>query len=153
MNEQPFDLGDWRVDPPRGLLTPVGGGAPTRLEPQLMDLLLLFAASGGRVLAKDEIVGAVWAGRAIGDDTLAAAVSRLRTALGRRDYIETVPKRGYRFALEGPPATPGSAAQAEAPAEARDLAAKGAAALALPGPTGLPQARLYFEAAVKAAPG
>ena len=39
--------------------------------------------------------------RAIGDDTLAGAVSRLRTALGAtraNRYIETVPKRGYRLA-------------------------------------------------------
>jgi DNA-binding winged helix-turn-helix (wHTH) protein/Flp pilus assembly protein TadD len=150
VNEQPFELGDWRVDPPRGLLTPLSGGEPVRIEPQLMDLLLLFAGSGGRVLAKDEIVDAVWSGRAIGDDTLAAAISRLRAALGAREAIETLPKRGYRLAIDAPERAP---PRADAPDEARDLAAKGAAALALPGPFSLSQARLYFEAAVKAAPG
>jgi DNA-binding winged helix-turn-helix (wHTH) protein len=93
-----FAFGDWQVDPPRGLLTG-DDGESVRLEPRLMDLLLLFAGSGGRVLGKDEITSATWGDRAIGDDTLAAAVSRLRRALGatrERRYIETVPKRGYR---------------------------------------------------------
>ena len=74
--QQPFDFGPWRVDPARGALTR-SDGSQARLEPKLMDLLVLFAASGGRVLSKDEIVEAAWEGRAIGDDTLAAAISRL----------------------------------------------------------------------------
>lgn len=79
---RPFDLGDWRVDPALGRIVARDGRAEARLEPRLMDLLLLFAASPGRVLAKDEIIASVWDGRAIGDDTLAAALSHLRTALG-----------------------------------------------------------------------
>jgi hypothetical protein len=82
------------------------GGESVRLEPRLMDLLVLFAGSGGRVLGKDEIARATWGGRVIGDDTLAAAISRLRRALGEsreRRYIETVPKRGYRALVEAPP--------------------------------------------------
>src|SRR5690348_6924707 len=97
-HQRPFAFGEWQVDPSRGLLSGPDG-ANARLEPRLMDLLLLFAGSGGRVLGKDEIAAATWGDRAIGDDTLAAAISRLRRALGgtrERRYIETVPKRGYR---------------------------------------------------------
>src|SRR5580704_6087253 len=104
-HQRPFAFGDWQVDPPRGLLTGAGGEC-VRLEPRLMDLLLLFAGSSGRVLGKDEIAAATWGDRAIGDDTLAAAISRLRRALGgtrQRRYIETVPKRGYRAVVEPPP--------------------------------------------------
>jgi DNA-binding winged helix-turn-helix (wHTH) protein len=103
LQERAFDLGAWRVEPARGILRAGETGVEVRLEPRLMDLLLLFAASGGRVLSKDDIIAGVWGGRAVGDDTLAAAVSRLRAALGEsRDnrYIETVPKRGYRFARD-----------------------------------------------------
>ena len=102
--QQPFDFGQWRVDPARGTLS--AAGQDVRIEPKLMDLLLLFAGSGGRVLSKDEIVEAAWDGRAIGDDTLAAAISRLRSALGEtaeRRFIETVPKRGYRVLIEEAP--------------------------------------------------
>jgi DNA-binding winged helix-turn-helix (wHTH) protein len=158
--EQPFDFGDWRVDPTRGRLT-ARAGLEVRLEPQLVDLLVLFAGSGGRVMSKDEIVEAIWGGRAIGDDTLAAAVSRLRRALGEtheRKYIETVPKRGYRCAValdaaEQPelvqPQTP---AQTRPPSEAQALAERGWQALVTPIAPNLAQARAFFDAAVKADP-
>src|SRR5215472_6171745 len=98
---KPFEFGLWRVDPARGLISRPEG-REQRLEPKLVDLLVLFAGSGGRVLSKDEIVEAVWEGRAIGDDTLAAAISRLRRALddtADQRLIETVPKRGYRSTI------------------------------------------------------
>ncbi|HEY4943706.1 MAG TPA: winged helix-turn-helix domain-containing protein [Rhizomicrobium sp.] len=150
--QRPFDLGGWRVDPARGVLA--RDGAETRLEPKLMDLLLLFAASPGRVVSKDEIVAAVWSGRAIGDDTLAAAISRLRSALGETKgagtrFIETLPKRGYRLAVapdgSGPPAATGGG-------EIAALLRKGRAALSVPLPQSLAQARVYFEAAAAADP-
>ena len=145
--QRPFDLGGWRVEPARGALTDANG-AETRLEPKLMDLLLLFAASPGRVIAKDEIVASVWEGRAIGDDTLAAAISRLRTALGAdKRFIETLPKRGYRLVI-----APDGAAPAMAPSEdeVAALLRKGRAALTVPLPQSLAQARVYFEAAAQA---
>src|SRR5580704_9465314 len=104
-HQRPFAFGDWQVDPSRSLLTG-DGGESVRLEPRLMDLLLLFAGSGGRVLGKNEITLVTWGDRAIGDGTLAAAVSRLRRALGatrEQRYIETVPKRGYRAVVASPP--------------------------------------------------
>ncbi len=153
-NQRPFRFGAWRVDPARGVLTG-DAGEETRLEPKLMDLLVLFAGAGGRVLSKDEIVEAVWDGRAIGDDTLAAAVSRLRRALGEtadRRYIETSPKRGYRAVIVDEAPAPARAAAA-GPAEAEALVEQGRRALATPLPSSLAQARLYFEEAVRKAPG
>ena len=155
-NQRPFQFGAWRVDPARGALVGASG-EEARLEPKLMDLLLLFAGSGGRVLSKDEIVEAAWGGRAIGDDTLAAAVSRLRRTLGetrQRRYIETVPKRGYRAVIEEAAAAPEPAAAvlAGGPAEAAALVAQGRRALGSPLPQNLAQALLYFEAAVRKAP-
>ncbi|HEY1310182.1 MAG TPA: winged helix-turn-helix domain-containing protein, partial [Pseudolabrys sp.] len=110
-SEHPFLLGDWSVDPARGVIVARDGGAEIRLEPRNMDLLLLFAGEPGKVLSKDRIVASVWGGRAIGDDTLAGAVSRLRAALGNaRIYIETVPKRGYRLLI-----APGASEAPETP--------------------------------------
>jgi DNA-binding winged helix-turn-helix (wHTH) protein len=153
-HQRPFAFGDWQVDPSRGLLTG-DDGESVRLEPRLMDLLLLFAGSGGRVLGKDEITSATWGDRAIGDDTLAAAVSRLRRALGatrERRYIETVPKRGYRAVVASPPSGCDPPAS-DGPREAAALVAQGRQALASPLPTSLAQARLSFEAAMAKAPG
>src|SRR5437763_11682738 len=135
LNEQPFEFGDWRVEPSRGVLAALDGRAETHLEPRLMDLLLLFAGSAGRVLGKQEIIDGVWGGRAVGDDTLAAAVSRLRSALGEtpaRRYIETLPKRGYRLLLEPPAGAPGAAPTSAGfapPPKAEALVAQGRAAL------------------------
>ena len=155
-NQRPFQFGAWRVDPGRGAL--IGdAGDETRLEPRLMDLLVLFAGSGGRVLSKDEIVEAVWEGRAIGDDTLAAAISRLRRALGEtheRRYIETSPKRGYRVVVpDAAAATPRTLQPAAAePAEAAALVAQGRRALGSLLPQSLTQAVFSFEEAVRQAP-
>ena len=157
LSEQPFEFGDWRVEPARGVLSALNGGAETHVEPRLMDLLLLFAGSTGRVLSKHEIIEGVWGGRAVGDDTLAAAVSRLRAALGEtpeRRYIETLPKRGYRWVLTAPAAPQSDPRLAPAaPEKAAALVAQGRAALAAPFAAAQAQARLYFEAAVREAPG
>ncbi len=152
--QRPFAFGDWQVDPSRGLLT-AADGESVRLEPRLMDLLLLFAGSDGRVLWKDEITTAIWGARAIGDDTLAAAVSRLRRMLGEapaRRYIETVPKRGYRAVIDLPQHGSDPRVVYDGPPEAVALVARGRQALASPLPANLAQARLYFEAAMAKAP-
>jgi DNA-binding winged helix-turn-helix (wHTH) protein/tetratricopeptide (TPR) repeat protein len=153
--QRPFAFGDWQVDPSRGLLTGAAGES-VRLEPRLMDLLLLFAGSGGRVLGKDEIATATWGDRAMGDDTLAATVSRLRRALGgtrERRYIETVPKRGYRAIVASPPPGSDPCALSDGPPEAAALVAQGRRALASPLPASLAQARHCFETAMAKAPG
>jgi DNA-binding winged helix-turn-helix (wHTH) protein len=152
LSERPFELGAWRIEPAHSAIRPVSGGSEIHLEPQVMDLLLLFAGSSGQVLSKDHIVNVVWAGRAVGDDTVAAVVSRLRKILGQTNghgYIETIPKRGYRLLVDvgAQAASPSS----HATSEAERLIAKGEAALAVP--FGLNQAQVYFEAAVAEAPG
>lgn len=152
-HQRPFAFGEWQVDPSRSLLTG-DDGASVRLEPRLMDLLLVFAGSGGRVLRKDEITSATWGDRDIGDDTLAAAVSRLRRALGTRGerrYIETVPKRGYRAIVASPPLAC-DPPPSDGASEAAALVAQGRQALASPMPASLAQARVCFEAAMAKAP-
>jgi DNA-binding winged helix-turn-helix (wHTH) protein len=151
--ERPFVLGDWLVDPVRGAIRHRDGDGETRLEPQAMALLVLFAASPGKVVSKSELIAGVWGGRAIGDDTLAAAISKLRNALGEtkhKRYIETLPKRGYRLLTlpEGETA----ATQPRETSQSAALVAKSRAAMKLPTPSGLAQARVYLEGAIAADP-
>ena len=94
-----MQVGQWHVQP---ALNRISDGRDVRhLEPQVVDLLVFLASSDGRVVSKDEIIDAVWEGRFIAEATLTRSIADLRRALGDNtqtpQYIETIPKRGYRF--------------------------------------------------------
>src|SRR5204863_4967763 len=71
------------------------------LAPKVFDILLTLVEKSGRVLDKDELIQQVWADTFVEEGNLARNVSTLRKALGEsaegRQYIETIPRRGYRF--------------------------------------------------------
>ncbi|MGA8300540.1 MAG: winged helix-turn-helix domain-containing protein [Terriglobales bacterium] len=76
---------------------------PDRIElpPRVFDTLVALAESDGRLLAKDELMDRIWPDSAVEENNLTQAIYLLRRVLqdgedGAR-YIETVPKRGYRF--------------------------------------------------------
>ncbi len=73
-------IGGWRVLPALNQIS--DAGTCRRLEPQVMDLLMFLAASGGRVVSKDEMIDAVWEGRFIAETTLTRSIADLRRALG-----------------------------------------------------------------------
>jgi DNA-binding winged helix-turn-helix (wHTH) protein len=76
-------------------------GRPVSLTPKAFDLLCVLAAHPGRLLTKDELILAVWPDTTVEESNLAYNVFAIRKALGDsadgERYIETVPKRGYRF--------------------------------------------------------
>jgi DNA-binding winged helix-turn-helix (wHTH) protein len=152
MQRDSFSIGVWQVDVGRGAL--IGQGGEVRLEPRQLALLLALVDAEGRVVSKDEIIARVWAGRAIGDDTIASAISRLRAALGetkQERYIETLPKRGYRLLVSTDRGRPVEHAR-EAGNDVAALIRRGYAELRTMLPTALAQARLYFEGALKQDP-
>jgi DNA-binding winged helix-turn-helix (wHTH) protein/tetratricopeptide (TPR) repeat protein len=71
------------------------------LTPRSFDLLTILVRNAGRIVSKDEIFQEVWGATIVEDGTLTWHVHALRQALANGDesarYIETVPKRGYRF--------------------------------------------------------
>jgi DNA-binding winged helix-turn-helix (wHTH) protein/TolB-like protein/TPR repeat protein len=79
-------------------------GEVVPLVPKAFDTLLALVASGGRVMEKDELMQAVWAGTVVEESALARNIYLLRKALGESPddhrYIVTVPGRGYRFVAE-----------------------------------------------------
>lgn len=103
-------VGDWCVEPSLNLIR--RGDEEIRLRPKVMDVLMLLAASEGRVVSREEIIDRVWAKEFVADSVLASAISELRAALGDQPgnprYVETVPKRGYRLMVQvsAPPAPP-----------------------------------------------
>ena len=76
-------------------------GAVVALEPQVFDLLVHLVRHRDRVVGKDELVGAVWAGRVVSDSTIESRISLLRKALGddgqHQRLVRTYPRKGLRF--------------------------------------------------------
>jgi DNA-binding winged helix-turn-helix (wHTH) protein len=89
------------------------GGRSHRLEPRLAGVLDLLVRRGGAPVTRDEFLETVWDEDG-SDEALNQAISRLRRLLGRSDLILTLPRVGYRLAID-----PASAALAGLPAGAR----------------------------------
>lgn len=98
-NRRSFRLGDWRVYPHRNLL--VGKSGEVRIEPKVMQVLELLAEQPGAVVGRDAFLTGIWDGRAATDEPLTRCIAELRRALGDSpsspDYIQTIPKKGYRL--------------------------------------------------------
>ena len=75
---------------------------PVQLKPKVFDTLLVLVEGKGNVLTKDALMEKVWAETAVEENNLQQNISILRKILGEAEdgtpYIETLPRRGYRFA-------------------------------------------------------
>jgi DNA-binding winged helix-turn-helix (wHTH) protein len=96
-----FEFDSFRIDAAEHLL--LRDGEPVPLEPKVFETLLVLIRRGGLV-GKDELMQAVWPDSFVEESNLTRNISVLRKALNRSDggpqYIETVPKVGYRFVGE-----------------------------------------------------
>jgi DNA-binding winged helix-turn-helix (wHTH) protein len=95
-----FEFGPYRLDARKRVLW--RGGDLVRLPPKAVDILLALLEQHGDVVAKDELLRRVWPNTFVEEANLSVNVSALRKALGEQPdgqpWIETVPRRGYRFA-------------------------------------------------------
>lgn len=66
------------------------------LTPKAVDVLLTLVEKRGTPVAREELFVKVWADAVVEDGTLSSHISLLRKTLGPQ-FIETIPKRGYRF--------------------------------------------------------
>ena len=97
--QQPYSFGPFVLDPvERRLLC---DGQPVGLPPKALDTLLALVEHRGHVMEKGELLGRVWPDTFVEEATLTQNIFTLRKALNDspdgHQYIETVPKRGYRF--------------------------------------------------------
>lgn len=85
------------------------------LTPKVFETLLILVANNGHVLGKAELMESLWPDSFVEEGSLAQNISLLRKALsengGGCKYIETVPKRGYRFVADVREVRPDEAAQ------------------------------------------
>ena len=97
-----FAFGPFHYDAEQRLLFRQGEVVP--LVPKAIDTLHVLLERRGRVVEKAELMKLVWPDTTVEEVGLARNISLLRKALDDKSgqYIETIPRRGYRFAAEAP---------------------------------------------------
>jgi TolB-like protein/DNA-binding winged helix-turn-helix (wHTH) protein/Tfp pilus assembly protein PilF len=115
-----YEFGPYRIDTGERLLHRADELIP--LPPKLADTLLVLVRNAGRMVDKNDLMKAVWPDTFVEEGALTRNISLLRKTLGdagdETAYIETIPKRGYRFVA--PVSTVVVEARAAAPVELRD---------------------------------
>jgi DNA-binding winged helix-turn-helix (wHTH) protein/predicted Zn-dependent protease len=103
MNSDPkvvYEFGPFRMDPDKQLLQ--RDGQPIAVTPKAFETLLVLVRRGREVVSKEELLKAVWPDSFVEEANLSQNIFMLRKALGdtleERQYIVTLPGRGYRFA-------------------------------------------------------
>ena len=94
-----YEFGPFRLDTAEQLL--LRDGKPVPLTPKAFEILVALVERSGHLVEKEELMNVVWADAFVEESNLTNNVSALRKLLGHgqggENYIETVPKRGYRF--------------------------------------------------------
>lgn len=91
-----YDFGPYRLDARERTLMLEGRSVP--LTPKALDTLIVLIRNQPKVVSKEELLGAVWPGTFVEEGSLAQNILTLRKTLQNPEWIETVPRRGYRFA-------------------------------------------------------
>lgn len=94
-----YEFTPFRLDPVERLLWK--GELPVALTPKAFDTLVVLVENNRHVMTKEELLETIWPDTYVEETNLAQHISMLRRVLGEKpdggQFIETVPKRGYRF--------------------------------------------------------
>ena len=97
-----YDFGDFRLDLAEKVLLRDGKFIP--VTPKVFETLCVLVESAGKTVGKDELMQRIWQDRFVEESNLTFNIGMLRKALGddasKPTFIETVPRRGYRFIAE-----------------------------------------------------
>src|SRR6185295_4845815 len=96
-----YEFGPYRLDLSERVLW--RGEDLLVLPPKVFDTLCMLVKREGTVVSKSELMEAIWADAFVEESNLSQNIYTLRRTLGvdeeGRQFIETVPRRGYRFAV------------------------------------------------------
>src|SRR5262245_39498617 len=112
--EHLYRFGPFRLDVGGRLLW--RGDEIVAMTPKAVDALQVLVEAGGAVVSKDELLARVWPDTFVEEANLSHQIYRIREALGEQadgaKYIETVPRRGYRFVarVDGEASAPATSA-------------------------------------------
>jgi Tol biopolymer transport system component/DNA-binding winged helix-turn-helix (wHTH) protein len=94
-----YQFGPFQIDLANRLL--LREGTPVALPPKVFDALYVLVENSGRVLDKGDLMNRLWPDCFVEEGNLTQTIFQLRKALGEsaanQQYIETIPRRGYRF--------------------------------------------------------
>jgi DNA-binding winged helix-turn-helix (wHTH) protein len=98
-----YEFGDFRLDTLQRRLSR-RDGTLVALTPRLAEALLFFVERPGQLLDKNTLMDALWPGLVVEENNLSQTISALRRALGDESqdsrFIQTVPRRGFRWVAE-----------------------------------------------------
>jgi len=105
-----YEFGKFVLDPEGKAL--FANGQVIHLPAKEFDTLLLLVEHNGRAMSKEEMMSAIWQDAFVEESNLAKQISRLRKILNSKgqEFIETIPKHGYRFSADLRRTTPVSQA-------------------------------------------
>lgn len=99
METHDFEFGEFVLDGREKVL--FRAGTPVPITPKIFDLLLILVQNQGHIVEKSTLMNEVWAGSFVEESNLTFSIRQLRKLLGddaqHPRFIETVPRRGYRF--------------------------------------------------------
>ena len=94
-----YEFGPFRLDTEESLL--LRDGKPVYLKPKVLETLIVLVENRGRILTKEALMQRLWQDSFVEEANLTVNISQIRKALGQIEggdqFIETVPRRGYRF--------------------------------------------------------
>jgi DNA-binding winged helix-turn-helix (wHTH) protein/tetratricopeptide (TPR) repeat protein len=91
-----WTFGPFTVDAREGRLA--HEGQPVAITPKAFEALVFLLARHGQLVTRQQLLDALWPDTFVGDASLTSVIWTVRRALGGSDeWVETVPKRGYRF--------------------------------------------------------
>jgi adenylate cyclase len=92
-----YSFDDFTLDLDRGCL--LRDKKEVRLRPKSFEVLKYLVEHHNRLVSKNDLMHAVWAGAFVTDDSLVQCLIEVRRALGdeSRRYVRTIPRRGYIF--------------------------------------------------------
>src|SRR5436190_13612196 len=94
--EADFQLGALRVSPSTGRVS--AGGREQRVQPRVMEVLVLLARNAGRTVTRDELIDACWGGRFVSENAVNRVLAQVRALTRLADpppfVLETLPKLG-----------------------------------------------------------
>lgn len=98
--EPEFALGGLRISPSTREV--IGSEQRERLQPRIMQVLVVLARRRGEVVSRDELIATCWNGYAVSDDAIHRCIARIRRLAEAHGgfRLETVPRVGYQLMEE-----------------------------------------------------